>query len=417
MGFAWDVFGDGSTSLRSGFGLLYHLGSFGAIRVTSADGIPPFGSRSTVTSNVRFPRTVIPPEAVGKEISVAPDYHMQQPHVLQYHLTIDRQLPASMVVSVSYAGSRGINLFEAQDGNPTVPTRVNGREFWTGTDPRINPNWGFVELRTTGADSWYNSLQFGLQKRLSHGLQFQSSYTYSKVLDTPQGQQNSGESGGGNRNAYGVNPSNRKYDKGPADFDHAHVWAFNLLEQLPSPGLPGIGRILDGWRVGSIVKIQTGQRFTPILSGNRSRSQVQNGSQNDRPDLVPGRKPDDIILGGANRYFDPTAFVVQPAGFLGTASRNMLTGPGQINVDFSITKHFPLRGLGEGTGLEFRTEIFNLFNRANFFIPINGAQVYTGTATVPAPTATSATPLATAGQIVQTLGTSRQLQFALKLIF
>jgi hypothetical protein len=274
----------------------------------------------------------------------------------------------------------------------------------------LNPNWGTTELRTAGGDSWYNSLQFSLLKRLGRGLQFQSSYTWSKALDTTQGENNSGGSAG--TSVFGLDPNHPSLDKGPAEFDIRHSWAFNALYQLPSPGLRGVGRLLDGWRTSTILRVLSGQPFSPILSGNRSRSQVQAGGSKDRPDLIAGRKPGDIILGEPNRYFDPTAFVIQPVGLLGTASRNMLQGPGQANVDFSLTKEFPLPWLGEEDHLEFRTEVFNLLNRANFYIPVNGRTVYTADET-----RANSTPLSTAGSIDRTLGSSRQLQFALKLIF
>lgn len=421
IGFAWDIFGNASTSLRGGFGLLYHLGSFGSIMSSSTDQNPPFSSRTTIAtaSQITFPRTAVPQEpSLGREVGVL-DYHLQQAHMLQYNLTLERQLPGSMALTVSYAGSRGLNLFEAREGNPRVPAgKLDGRDYWeTRTtalvDPtRINPNFDFIELRTAGANSYYNSLQVGLQKRFSHGLQFQSSYTYSRLLDTAQGQQSSGETGGGNTNAFGTNPSNPRVDWGPADFDHPHTWSFNLLDQLPSSGLSGIGgHILDNWRLSTIVRLSSGQRFSPLVSSNRSLSGVQGGSQRDRPDLAPGRKPGDIILGGPDRYFDPSAFPLQPLvdlgsgrqrGFLGTASRNMLQGPGQATVDLSVTKDIPLSKLGEAGKLEFRTEVFNLFNRANYFIPIAGQFVDS---------------TATAGQIDTTITSARQLQFALKLLF
>jgi outer membrane receptor protein involved in Fe transport len=410
FGFAWDVMGDASMSVRGGFGLLYDIATFGNNAASSINGRPPFATQSTVTTNLGFPHTVIPTDAVGKSIGTL-DYHMQQPHMLQYNLTVDRQLPATMVVSFSYAGSRGLNLYQVKEGNPTYPSgKLDGRDFWTGQEPRLNPNWDTTELRTAGGDSWYNSLQVNLVKRLSRGLQFQSSYTWSKLLDTTQGENNSGGSAGSS--VFGADPNHPSLDKGPAEYDIRHSWAFNALYELPSPSLRGVGRLLGGWRTSTILRVLTGQPFSPILSGNRSRSRVRGSGFQDRPDLVTDRKPSDIIQGGPNRYFDPTAFAIQPVGLLGTASRNMLYGPGQANVDFSLTKEFPLPWLGEADHLEFRTEVFNLFNRANFYIPVNGRSVYTADET----RATS-TPLSTAGTIDRTLGSARQLQLALKLVF
>jgi hypothetical protein len=260
---------------------------------------------------------------------------------------------------------------------------------------------------TAASDSWYNSLQLGVQKRLSSGLQFQSSYTWSKSLDTTQGQA-PGEFGGG---GYGVDPDRHKTDKGASDFDTRHSWNFNTLYQLPSPNLSGFGAILQGWRVGTILALRSGLPFTPVLSGNRSRTKVR-GSSPDRPDRVLGRTPSDIILGGANRYFDPGAFTIQPVGFLGTSGRNDLQGPGMVNLDFSLAKQTPLPFLGEEGRLEFRAEIFNLFNRPNFNIPNNGRTVFTADET-----RVNLTPLVSAGQIDRTVTSSRQVQLALKLVF
>ena len=148
------------------------------------------------------------------------------------------------------------------------------------------------------------------------------------------------------------------------------------------------------------------------MSGNRSRSQVEAGSAQDRPDLVAGRKPSNMVRGGPDKYFDPLAFAIQPVGLLGTSSRNILQGPGQASLDLSFAKELRLSPLGEGGHLEFRAEVFNLLNRANFYIPIGGRVTYTadqGRA--------DAAPLATAGSIDRTLGSARQMQFALKLIF
>ena len=163
--------------------------------------------------------------------------------------------------------------------------------------------------------------------------------------------------------------------------------------------------------MGTIFTARSGAPFTPLLSGNRSRSKA-NASGTDRPDLIAGRSPDSIILGGPDLYFDPKAFTVQPAGFLGTSGRNQLFGPGLMTWDFSLTKETRMSFLGEGGRMEFRAEFFNLLNRANFNIPVNGRTVFTANET-----AASSTPLSTAGQIDRTVTPGRQVQFALKLLF
>jgi outer membrane receptor protein involved in Fe transport len=415
LGFAWDVLGNASTSVRGGFGLLYDVSNITGAAQVNATATPPFSSSNTVQTNLTFPVTNVPsrtrPEDFRGVALRLIDYNLQQPHMLQYNLTVERQLPANMVVSVAYAGSRGLNLYGTKEGNPAPPSSViNGREFWSGAESRLNPFWADMEFITAGMDSWYNSFQFGFEKRMAHGLQFKSAYTWSKALDTTQGQ-HGGESGGAPNQ--GVAPHNPSQDKGPADFDTRHSWTVNALYQIPSLVASDsmASYLLNGWRVSTIFTAKTGLPFTPLLSGNRSRSKA-NGNNADHPDAVAGRDADSIILGGPDRFFDPSAFTVQPVGFLGTSGRNQLTGPSQVNVDLSLTKEARLGVLGEQGKLEFRAEMFNLFNHANFNIPVNGRTVFTANET-----AATLTPLATAGQIDRTVSSNRQVQLALKLIF
>ncbi|MBI4483645.1 MAG: hypothetical protein HY652_12245 [Acidobacteria bacterium] len=341
--------------------------------------------------------------------------------MLQYNLTVERQLPFNMVSTVAYAGSRGLNIIQTKEGNPTVPEILpDGRQFWTGRESRTNPNWDTMELKTAAGNSWYNSLQWGLVKRLSHGLQFQSSYTWSKIIDETQGQLGSDDTADQNT---GTDPTNRKVDKGPAGFDIRHNWRFNAIYRLPGVSRSGApGTLLNGWWVSGILSTNTGYPFTPNLTTNRSRSRVA-GAQADRPDLVAGRHNDNITrgvtsgclgvpagrkLGGPELYFDPCAFAIQPAGFLGTAGRNILRAPGFASFDFSLAKDTPLKFLGESGKLEFRGEFFNILNRPNFSAPQRS--VYAGRQDVES-------PLSAAGIITQTAGTSRQIQFGLKLLF
>ena len=175
--------------------------------------------------------------------------------------------------------------------------------------------------------------------------------------------------------------------------------------------------MLSGWRASGILSVQSGYPFTPSLRTNRSRSGVNvgqpgAGSANfDRPNLVPGRTKGNIILGGPDRYFDPSAFTLQDAGFLGTSGRNYLTGPGYTNLDFSLGKNIPINKLGDSGALEFRGEFFNILNHPNFAMNDTFRQVFAGSANGEA-------PLPTAG-VITTTGSarSRQIQFALKLLF
>lgn len=198
-------------------------------------------------------------------------------------------------------------------------------------------------------------------------------------------------------------------DRAVADFDITHVWRMNGIYELPRfLSTTPLGGILDGWKASGLLSVTSGLPFTPSLSSNRSRSGVGGGGGGiDRPDVLPGRTVRNIIRGGPNQYFDPTAFTLPPAGFLGNAGRNMLRGPGLANLNLSLSKDTRVKGLGETGTLQFRAEFFNLLNRANFSPP--NRIVFSGTG--------AAVPLPTAGQITSTATPARQIQFALRLLF
>ena len=326
-------------------------------------------------------------------------------------------MPFDMALTLAYAGSRGINLTQVKEGNPTVPQVLpDGRLFWTGSDPRTNPYWNNVELHTAGGNSWYNSFQFGLLKRLSRGLRFQSSYTFSKLLDETQGQY------GGDNAGVVVDSTHRELDRGPAAFDITHNWRFNAIYNLPGLASGGIlPKLLNGWWMSGIVSLQGGYPMEATLGNTRSRHRNNPGAN--RPDLLLGRKNENIVsgatagcrgvaagqkLGTPTLYFDPCAFATQPAGFLGNEGRNILRDPGFATLDFSLVKDTALAFLGESGKLEFRAEFFNILNRTNFSTP--GTAAYPGVAD-------GEPALANAGRITSTRSTSRQIQFALRLGF
>ena len=270
FGFAWDPRGDGKTAVRGGFGLLYDIGNVAASIIGLPQTQQPFSSNSAYvnppTLTIPF---FFPPGALGKS-SGSPNYHLQQPHLLGYNLTVERQLPFAMALTVSYVGSRGINLIRGKEGNPTFSQILaDGRQFWTGTELRRNPNWANIIYTDTDANSFYNALQVGLNKRLSRGLQLQGSYTWSKgISDAIIG---STLEQIGNVNGGPSDPLHRQVDRGLSDFDVTHNWRFNAIYRFPELTSTGgfLGKMINGWMVSGILTAHSGLPFSAAINTNR----------------------------------------------------------------------------------------------------------------------------------------------------
>ena len=267
VGFAWDVTGDGRTSVRGGAGLYFDTdGVFNSSLLISTFA-PPFASTINLV-NPAFPRPVLEGGNIGLSARTI-DYNVGQPRMWTFNLSAQRQLPGDLGLLVSYAGSRGYDLVRAVEGNPFVPqTLADGTLFVPANARRVNPNWGSIDYRTTGGHSWYDALQLMLRKRFSKGYQFQASYTLSETVDETQGQVSLDVS---NSSIYGQNPYNQAGDRGPADFDVRHVLTFNAAWDLPlGRSLTGIAGVFGkGWqinalgtfRIGSAVHADGGQQL------------------------------------------------------------------------------------------------------------------------------------------------------------
>src|ERR1700680_2272331 len=353
------------------------------------------------------------------------DYNYQSPYMIQYNASVQQQLPWNMALAVAYVGNHGLHLPMVRDGNPILPTSlgscgdpaslcVNGKvPFWdtscVGTPlpagcsspyNNVNSHFGSDINIGTFATSRYNALQVQLEKRTSHGLEFSAAYTHSRVTDETQGQANVQDcivSGG----LLGVYPLNPQVDKGPACFNIPNNWEFNALYHFPNRmvGNAFAAKALNGWSISSIVTVESGEPFSPIVGNNRSQSGVLQG-QNDRvnintPALLaaypcnPATNPcaytpvpydaNTVITGRVDQWFNPKMFSLSPnclgpgltncsntVGQLGTAGRNILSGPPFRNWDFSLRKETKLGFLGEGGMLEFRAEFFNVLNHPTF---------------------------------------------------
>jgi len=254
-------------------------------------------------------------------------------------------------------------------------------------------------------------LQVDVRRRFSHGLFFRGVYTYSKALDDGD---SLNQTTAGNAPGLVSNPLDLAADKGLATYNATHVGVINVFYNLPF----GHGQmfaqdyegwrdaLVSGWSLSSIFTAQSGFPFTPQLSYNPSN----NGDT--RNPVRPFVNPDftgPAIFGNPSQWFNPAAFIAPPSasGFYGNLGRDTYIGPGLATWDFSVLKDTRIH---ERMNLQFRAEIFNLLNRANFNTP--NLIVFTP------PTAAHPSGVSgTAGAITSTSTTARQVQFALKLLW
>ena len=417
VGFAWDPFKNGKTSVRAAYAIMTQDPTTNI--VTGLSGNPPFAIPISISSGaiaVSDPGGSLGTTSLGPA-AINPNFNDM--YAQDWNLTIDRQLTSSMGLSVAYVGLKGTHLQLNQNINqPLVTNNVYGatRPFPTlpatssilpaqCTAPHPACTLGNINQVNSNGNSNYNALWVTLNKHFSHGLQFLSSYTYSKSLD--YNSLSTGES-------YIIqNAYNPRGDYGPSEFDVRHRFVLSGFYQLPFKA----NRLVAGWEVGTVVQAQTGNPLNPTMSINPGVSLTV------RPNVTGSIKttgdPADWFgaLGVAatsttpaipgffaSELSSPCAVGTTGTCHPGNLSRNAVTGPSFVNTDFSVIKNTRVT---ERLNVQFRGELFDIFNHPNFGNPL---LTFTPTST-------------TFGAINNTrfptgdFGSARQIQFSLKVQF
>jgi hypothetical protein len=426
IGVAWSPFGS-KTVFRAGFGMYNDLQDALGYRT---DQNAPFNPTYSVPNFAVSKLPVSPAAPLPKTAKLVPggvQPDLKTPTLISYSLRIEQELSANTAFTIGYVGSHGYHEIIGIDANEPFPvicprspcpanypstfpsglanTPVPAGTYFVPTAVKANPALANTWTYFSRGDSSYNSLQVDVNHRFSGGLSLRGVYTWSRALDDGDSL-NATASGG--EPALASNPFHLRADWGLANYDVRNVGVIDGTYALPFGGgkhflkdLTGMrNRVASGWMVNSIVTLQGGFPFTPQLSYNPSR----NGDTRNpvRPFVNPAFTGP-VILGNPKQWFNPAAFLAPPnnSGFYGTLGRDTLIGPGLATWDLSFLKDTAIR---ERLNLEFRAELFNILNRANFNTP--NAIVFTPTGVSP-----------TAGVITSTSTTSRQVQFGLKLLW
>jgi hypothetical protein len=430
IGFAYDPFGDHKTAIRAGFGMFYDLMESRTYMPGLWAAPPAFAITFQNPSLFPVPNSSVTPAAltaspalVGAQPLGNPGNpvwtNTHTPKMIQWNLNVQREVWDHTLLTVGYVGSAGIDLIDALNVNPTV---ANARGQYSTLDAsgrvvlndRVNSRripgsnvtaYGTMTDDLVSGHSSYNSLQTSVSHPLSHDVQMQFNYTYSKCMDA-----NSVTTGQELRSANpsGTNPYNQALNRGRCGFDVTHAVRLNGVIQLPFTG----NRLVSGWHLTPIFVYSTGSPFD-VTEGITN----WDGLGVNRPSIIPGCDP----MAGARKaqqWFNPKCFTLQPVGTLGNFGRDVLNIPSTVNADLGIIKD---TAINERFKLQYRAEFFNILNHTNYGAPsatsnfaLNSSCVAAGGA----PASCVSVP-ATQGVITDPNpgALSREIQFGLKLLF
>lgn len=407
VGFAWDPSRKGKTSVRGGFGIFDNLPLPYLFELTSLLSAPFFELGNVTT----LPQGSFPKGAFPLLTTPTLRYAYIQPNPprsydMEWNFNVQQDLTPSTVLQVGYTGSRGVHLpYFTNDFDMVLPTATPQGYLWPAGGNRLNPNVGQIAGTMWNSDSVFHALEVQVTRRFSKGVQAGLSYAWGKVIDS------------GSASAFSDNYANtaprlwfdESNGRGLADFDIRHNFTFNYIWQIPTlkAGPQALRRAVNGWEWDSILHVASGEPFTPRITGDPLGMK---GDQFDRPDVLTGSGCSGSLVNAGNplHYIKTECFAFPtPSNRFGDAGRNTLIGPGILNLDTSLIRNI---GNLERFHAQFRAEFFNVLNHTNFaspVVPTNNTSLF----------GANGAPISSAGVITSTLTTSRQIQFALKLIW
>ena len=459
VGFAWDPRG-GKTLFRGGFGVFDVLPLPYEFTLTF-QGAEPYVQR--VVANTLSPG-MFPTGAyqdfsnqTNSALAYYPEQDPKRNYVMQWNFGVARELTSTLALTVGYVGSRGVHMPYRMDNiDMVLPTLTSAGYLWpcgpngtpgvscavgylpNGTQGNpipsspLNPNFGRIPATLWQANSFYDALQVDLTKRVSHGFSIHGAYTWGKSIDTLSATEADDAFPNGLFNQLFFD---QQTSRGLSDFNVAQTFVVNFTWELPDPRSDSkfAEWTRSGWQLGGLYKISTGQPFTPTLGGDPVGTKLDETAL--MPSYTPGcnpvnsnfkNDPNGPIYLNANCFTLPQstpaiAAQCQPfgagagsAGIPGTCAnlhgnlgRNFVIGPGLSNLDFSVIKNNRIKRISESFNAQFRAEIFNILNHANFASPTDNLALFDQ----------AGQSIASAGLIDSTQTTSRQIQFALKLIW
>jgi hypothetical protein len=433
VGFSWDPKRDGRTAVSGGFGIFDVLPLPYLFQMNELFSAPFFESASARN----LPAGTYPVAAYAA-LTASPNtlrqaYFEPKPgrnYVMQWNLTIQRDLLTDLRLRVSYVGSRAVHQpFRTEDADIVLPALTPQGYLWPtlAPPPRLNPSAGRITAGFWSGHSYYDALQVQIRKKLGRGLQLAGSYTWSKTIDTGSG------SMVGDEYTNSISSPlffDLRLNRGLADFNVSHNLNVNYTWVLGTPKWKtafGV-RAFGGWQLGGVFQASTGVPFTPGFAGD-SLGVGSTEPNIDVPNALTGSGCGSYVNpGNPNAYIKTQCFAIPTAPNLafwnanciggdstslqcfnlrGNLGRNTLTGPGLLNFDLSVVKNNYVKMVSDAFNVQFRTEFFNALNRANFAPPLDNRNIFDA----------KGAAIANAGLITSTQTPSRQIQLALKIIW